>query len=108
MINNDIEISKRRNKFLSQLVLSDSSKRRYKDALDSPFLIEFIRNEFNTESIYMLQDLKILWKLYSMINLHPTNVRMHRYYSAPIMKYIRYLNGGEKYGKRIDYMKKRR
>jgi len=108
MILNKTEIAKRRNKFLSQLTLSDSSKRRYKDALDSPFLIEIIRNEFNAESIYMLEDLKMLWRLYSMINLHPINVKMHRYYSAPIMKYIRYLNGGERYGKRIDYMKKRR
>lgn len=107
MVFNRTEIGNRKNQFLSQLTLSDSSIRRYKDALDSPFLVNIIRNEYNVDSIYMIDDLKTLWNLYSMVNLHPTNVRMHRYYSAPIMKYIRYLNGGKKVGKRIDYMKSR-
>ena len=100
-------IGKRKNEFLSQLELSSSSKRRYREALDSPFMGNFIRMKLQIDSIYELTDLNKLWDLYSEINLHPENVRMHRYYSAPIMKYIRFLNGGQKYGKRIDFGKSR-
>lgn len=101
------EIGIRRNQFISQLNMVESTKRKYREALGSVFLNNIIRNEFNKESIYEFSNLEELWKLYSMVNLHPDNVRMHRYYSAPIMKYIAFLNGGKKYGKRIDYMKKR-
>ena len=41
------------------------------------------------------------------MNLHPKNVEQHRIYSSAIMKYIRYLNNGERYGRRIDYKVKR-
>ena len=101
------KIGRIKNQFLSQLNVTDLTKRRYRDALNSTFLMEIIREEYNKKSIFEIEDLELLWKLYSIVNLHPVNVRMHRYYSAPIMQYIRYLNGGKKYGRRIDYNRKR-
>lgn len=50
-------------------------------------------------------DLDTLWLLYTKINLHPKNISNHRIYSCVIMKYIRYLNKGNRIGKRVDYGK---
>lgn len=108
MVTKILEIRKRKSEFLSQLSLSDSSKRRYKDALSSLWLNDFVREKFELDSVFEITDLEMLWKLYSMVNLHPVNVRLHRYYSSPIMQYIKFLNGGKKYGKRIDYNKKKK
>ena len=65
----------------------------------------FLIEECNKESLFDIYDLEELWNIYSEINLHPQNISKHRMYSAAIMKYIRFLNGGKKYGKRIDYQK---
>jgi len=102
-----IECNKRQNSFFKQLDLADSSIRRYRDALKSSFLTGLVMQEFRKDSIFYITDIEKLWKFYSMINLHPANIRMHRYYSAPLMKYISFLNGGKKYGRRIDFQKKR-
>jgi len=107
MITKNLEIRKRKSDFLSQLNLSDSSKRRYKDALSSLWLNGIVQAEFGLNSVFEMSNLEMLWKLYSIVNLHPVNVRLHRYYSSPIMQYIKFLNGGKKYGKRIDYNKKK-
>lgn len=64
--------------------------------------------ECDGKQLYQITDLETLWKLYSKINLHPINISSHRAYSAAIMKYIRFLNNGEKYGRRIDYNKSKR
>ena len=108
MNKDNIEIEKRKDRFLSQINLSNSAKRRYRNALSSTFVNDILHQEWHFNSIYEITDVEILWKFYSLINLHPENVRLHRYYSAPIMQYIKYLNGGKKYGRRIDYMRKRK
>lgn len=108
MVTMVLEIRKRKSEFLSQLSLSESSRRRYKDALSSLWLNGIVQEEFGLNSVFEISDLEMLWKLYSKVNLHPVNMRLHRYYSSPIMQYIKFLNGGKKYGKRIDYNKKKK
>ena len=67
-----------------------------------------LRLEYGIDSIFEMTDLQDLWDFYSLINIHPKNVSRHRAYSAPIMKYIRFLNNGNKYGKRIDFNRKKK
>lgn len=98
----------RREKFLKQLNLSPSASTHYKNAYKSIFLKEKLLEHCNCENIFEITDLQVLWNLYKNINLHPTNVKNHRLYSAAVNKYIRFLNNGQKYGRRIDYMKHRK
>lgn len=93
----------RETKFISQLSLSESSLRNYKVALNSTLLRNALEQEYGVSSLYEITNLDTLWSLYCKINLHPKNVAAHRAYSAAVMKYIRFLNNGEKYGKRVDY-----
>ena len=92
-------------KLLESLNVSESTRKNYIVALHSRYLKEMVREISKTDSLYKITDLDELWKLYSAINLHPVNVKAHRVYSAMVMKYIRFLNGGQKYGKRIDHQK---
>jgi hypothetical protein len=94
--------SLRKEKFFEQLNLSESVMRNYRYALNSKFIKEMLKSKYNKESLFEIADIKTLWDLYSFINLHPKNVDCHRMYSAAIMKYIRFLNNGKKYGRRID------
>lgn len=96
-----------KSEFFAQLDLSEKTRLNYKNALNSIFLKNFLIEECNKESLFDIYDLEELWNIYSEINLHPQNISKHRMYSAAIMKYIRFLNGGKKYGKRIDYQKPR-
>lgn len=107
MVSKRREAKNRYNDFFSNLGLAFSTKRKYRDALKSEFLVNLIQIELKAKSIFEVTDLESLWKFYCMINIHPVNVRMHRYYSTPLRKYISYLNGGKKYGRRIDFAKKR-
>ena len=91
--------------FFAQLNVSERTLSNYKNALKSRFIKEILLKDYKAESLFEIDDLELLWKIYSKINLHPNNVNKHRLYSAPIMKYIRFLNKGEKYGRRIDYRK---
>ena len=91
--------------FFAQLNLSEKTLINYRNALKSKFIKEILLEECNAESLFEIDDLELLWKIYSKTNLHPNNVNKHRIYSAAIMKYIKFLNGGKKYGRRIDYMK---
>ena len=93
--------------FYAQLELSDVTIQNYKASLRSRFLKEYLETNYNVSSIFQITDLEVLWKIYSAINLHPVNIANLRGYSAAIMRYIRFLNNGKKYGKRIDYNKKR-
>ena len=96
-------VKDRREQFFSQLNLSESVARNYKNALNSTFVQVVLAERSNKESLFEITDLEELWNLYSFINLHPRNVANHRVYSAAIMRYIRFLNNGKKYGRRIDY-----
>ena len=98
-----LDVAMRKSAFFSQLNLSEKTLCNYKNALNSTFLKEIIHNECNYNSLFEIIDLEVLWKIYSTINLHPDNINKHRMYSAAIMKYIKFLNGGKKYGRRIDY-----
>lgn len=100
-------VKERRERFFSQLNLSESVTRNYKVALNSTFVKVTLSEKSNKDSIFEITDLEELWNLYSFINLHPRNVANHRLYSAAVMKYIRFLNDGKKYGRRIDYNKKK-
>jgi len=101
------DISKRKDEFFEQLDLSENAKRNYRNALNSKYLKGMLETECGVDSLFSITDIKTLWSLYSVVNLHPKNISCHRAYSAAIMKYIRFLNNGEKYGKRIDYMRKK-
>lgn len=95
----------RMNLFLGELGLSKAVIQNYKNALQSSYIKEILIYLCKGDSIFEITDLKDLWEIYSFINLHPKNISSHRVYSAAIMRYIRFLNGGEKIGKRIDYHK---
>lgn len=95
--------SKRERDFFSQLVLSESTLRNYRVAFNSTLLKEVLESDFSVSRLFEISDLDTLWSLYCKLNLHPKNVAAHRAYSAAVMRYIRFLNNGEKYGKRIDY-----
>ena len=105
MIKNDFII--RKASFFGQLTLSETTISNYKSALNSRFLKEILKNDYKVSEIFEIEKLEDLWDLYSKINLHPRNIANHRSYSAAIMKYIRFLNNGNKYGKRIDYLKRK-
>lgn len=104
----DAQVNIRKNHFFSQLNLSDTTLRNYKVAFNSTFLKEMLLKECDGKQLFQITDLDVLWKLYSKVNLHPVNINNHRLYSAAIMKYIRFLNNGERYGRRIDYKKSRK
>lgn len=99
---------KRETDFISQLKLSELSLRNYKVALNSTFLKAALEEECGVLSLFEITNLDKLWGLYCKINLHPKNVAAHRAYSAAIMKYIRFLNNGEKYVKPIDSKKQKK
>ena len=101
----DEQVNIRKSQFLSQLNLSETTLRNYKFALNSAFLKEMLLKECDGKRLFQITDLDELWNLYSKVNLHPRNISNHRVYSATIMRYIRFLNNGDKYGKRIDYKK---
>ena len=101
------EIEKRANSFFNQLNLSETTTRNYRSALNSIFLKDMLYKEWGLTTVFAITDLESLWQIYSKINLHPQNVSKHRIYSAAIMKYIRFLNQGLRYGKRIDFGKSR-
>lgn len=94
--------NKRKSEFFSQLTLAESTIRNYRLALNAKFLLELLREDWGVNDIFEMTNLKDLWDLYSKVNIHPSNVRCHRLSSAIIMKYIIYLNGGEKYRKRKE------
>ena len=91
--------------FFKQLNLSETTTRNYKVAFNSGFLKAVLLEECGIEDLFKVIDLELLWKVYSKINLHPKNVANHRIYSAAVMKYMKYLNNGVRYGRRIDYKK---
>ena len=98
----------RRKKFFDQLNLSPSATAHYKQAYNSSFLKEMLLQHCNCTDLFDITNLKVLWNLYTIINLHPINVKNHRLFSAAINKYIIFLNNGNKYGRRIDYMQPRK
>ncbi len=102
-----LPVNRRKDDFYKSLTLSWRTAHNYKIAIQSSFLTGVLKEEFNTLDLFEIVDLKELWELYSKINLHPKNIKNHRAYSAAIMKYIRYLNNGQKLGKRIDFGKSR-
>ena len=97
----------RREKFFSSIGLANATMRNYRTALNSNFLNEYIFSKYNTISIFEIIDLNDLYDVYVNIRLHPKNIETHRVCSAAIMKYIRFLNDGNKIGRRIDYKKPR-
>lgn len=102
-----ISIEQRKKNFIAQLNLSDTTTRNYITALNSSLLKEMLLEECDGKQLFEINDLDELWKLYSKINVHPRNISTHRICSAAVMKYIKYLNGGKKYGKRIDFNRSR-
>lgn len=93
--------------FYNQLNVSERTRLNYIRAINSSFMKGVLSQLYCVNSLFDLSDLKKLWEVYSFINLHPVNIANHRGYSAAIMKYIIFLNNGKKYGKRIDYKRKR-
>lgn len=85
--------------------LSARTIRNYQGSIRSSFIKQLLLKDFDTDNLFDLDNLDLLWNLYTKVNLHPINIANHRGYSAAIMKYIKFLNGGKKYGKRIDYKK---
>ena len=93
--------------FFNQLNVSDRTKRNYESALNSRFIKQYLKDLYGIGSIFEITKLEQLWDFYCKINLHPTNIANHRGYSCAIMRYIRFLNDGKKYGRRIDADKKK-
>lgn len=101
-------VNNRKEKFFEQLNLSEATARNYRNALNSTFLKGKLYSELGVMSLFEITDLNTLWDFYTIINVHPKNISNHRSYSAAVMKYIRFLNNGNKVGRRIDYNKKRK
>ena len=89
--------------FYEYLDVSNRTRRNYVKAVRSKFLKDILFENCGTYNLFEIDDLKKLWDIYSKVNLHPNNVKNHRNYSAALMKYIRFLNNGQRYGKRIDF-----
>lgn len=89
--------------FYNYLDVSERTRRNYVKAVRSSFLKDLLFENCGTCNLFEIDDLKKLWDIYSIVNLHPNNVKNHRNYSAALMKYIRFLNNGQRYGKRIDF-----
>lgn len=94
--------------FYAQLDLSKATIQNYKAAFNSKFLKSVIQEQCNVSNIFEVTDLDVLWKIYTIINQHPINIANHRGHSAAINRYIRFLNNGQKYGKRVDFNKPRK
>lgn len=101
-------MNERMTDFYNQLNLSEASMRNYKTALNSTLIKEILLKKYGETNIFNIVELDKLWTVYCKINLHPQNIQKHRIYSAALMKYIRFLNDGKKYGRRIDYQKKKK
>lgn len=101
----DNKSNMRCNAFFEQLELSATTIQNYRAALNSKFLSDLLKESYGISSIFEIDNIERLWEIYTRVNLSQKNIDNHRAYSAPIMKYIRFLNGGEKYGRRIDYNK---
>lgn len=99
--------SNRKEAFYASLNLSATTVGNYRSAINSSFLTRYLKDKYGTSDLFDFTDLGLLWDIYTDINLHPKNISNHRAYTAAIMKYIRFLNNGQKYGKRIDYNKPR-
>lgn len=93
--------------FLSQLAVSDRTRRNYLNAIRSTFLRSILYEYCGTSNLFDIIDIKKIYEVYSVVNIHPRNINNHRNYSAPIMKYICFLNNGRKYGRKRDYQRKR-
>ena len=95
----------RKSDFINQLNVSQRTQQNYEAAIRSTFVRGVLQDFCGTDNLFDITDLEKLWIVYTHINLHPVNIATHRAYSAAIMKYIKFLNGGKKYGKRIDFKK---
>lgn len=94
--------------FFSQLNVSSRTYINYEKALRSTFLKQILWEHFKKEDLFSITDKVEIWNFYCIVNLHPTNIQNHRIYSSAVMKYLRFLNNGEKYGKRRDFKQPRR
>lgn len=92
--------SLRKAAFYSQLNLSESTLVNYRAAINSKFMREALLKNCGVLDLFEVTDLDLLWELYSKVNLAPRNISNHRAYSAAIMKYVRFLNNGQKYVKK--------
>lgn len=101
------KVSQRKDDFFEQLNLSESTTRNYRQILTGDFLRNIIMAKFKRQDIFEMTSLEELVELYSIIILHPQNLRGHRLCSSAIMRYIKFLNGGKKYSVRKDYKNKR-
>lgn len=106
MMNKQI-IKEKVSSFYNQLNVSERTRRNYESAIRSSFVKGVLQDFCGSDNLFVITDLEKLWQVYSHVNLHPVNIATHRAYSAAIMKYIRFLNNGKKYGKRIDYKRPR-
>lgn len=100
-------IDNRQIQFYKGLNVSERTRQNYQRAIRSSFLKEILYERCGTYNLFDVVDIKKLWDVYSLVNLHPKNENNHRNYSAAIMKYIRFLNNGQKYGKGKTMAKKK-
>lgn len=93
--------------YRSSLNVSEVTKRNYFSSIRGSLLCDALEAEFGTKDLFAIVDLEKLWKVYCYINLHPKNIATHRNISCALMSYIKFLNNGQRYGKRIDFAKPR-
>ena len=94
--------------YRNSLNVAEVTKSNYLSAIRGSLLCDTLEVESGTRDLFSVVDLEKLWKVYSYINLHPKNIATHRNVSCALMSYIKFLNGGKKYGRRIDYAKPRK
>ncbi len=103
----DLSANERKQAYEESFTGSEIVKRNYGCALRSTYLSKILEQKCRVKNLFELTDLEVLWDIYSYVNIDDYNIHAHRAYSAAIMKYIKLLNNGQKYGKRIDYNIKR-
>ena len=93
--------------YRSSLNIYEVTKNNYFSSIRGSLLCNALEAECGTKDLFAVMDLEKLWKVYSYINLHPKNIATHRNISCALMSYMKFLNGGKRYGKRIDFAKPR-
>ena len=70
----DNKVRTREMEFYLQMPLSEMTVKNYRLALNSRYVKDFLLSECGVGNLFELDDLDVLWQLYSKINRHPFNI----------------------------------
>lgn len=88
----------RKNNFKDFLLRRNPSKSfadKYTTYLTASLIRRVTMNVATKESIYEVDDIAILTKIYQTVKTDESNIRLHNVYSGVVSAYIKFLTGGE-------------